>query len=706
MQSSLVFVMKKHSYKVIAVVVIILLAAIGALQGVIIAKENKAQDLFNSPSWAVDIEKIASAAYDEEENYAGFSSYVDIDEVFKTDLISTYAFSKLLHCVGEEISKLKRDRISSFCLNNIENYMEESPESFTLNKDGLCCEEEWIYINLSLMNKKDINLIKDQIYWKVNRLYKKGEQILAVTDKKEATSKNIAPVLYTYKIFHLLDQFPNNMNEDKLYFLRLFSDNKFFSSLFSEGDSDTTGLVIIQCLEELSVSRNAVSNHTLNSRREWFNKQLDYIEHNIKNPTFAGITMFEVSKIAPFLNEKIVLEDNFVKRICNNELYKGGWATVPGFAICSPIATYSIVCLLEETGNLDRRNNKKAENLLKSIKKLERDNGFSKPYGLIIDPESTYYGLKIWEEIPFPINREKVLSYLSDTALFYIRDISGIIDQLHSLEGEKYSEELEKESGDLAGNALNDTKGLYYTKRSMDLLEDHSLDSKIKTALSKLVNSELFGIGVSFLPPNRLILHEFFCMFELTNEECLTVMDKFQSLGSQYGFGKPFNRYEFYQKYWGEYESSYNILDALPPDRLETPDISYLVSILKQCQDTYNNERTNGIIKFHPGYIVTMERLKKHGGMNIYLKKLVSFRSIIFGGYRRTNKVWLPDMDDTYFAVHTFSILNIHYGRKTIKKFLSFTILHSGGFTFAPFSNMKGDLRSTAEGLELWDLHP
>ncbi len=693
--------MKKHLYKVIAIVVIILLVVISTLQGVIIAKENRARDLFNDHCWIANTEKIASAAYDEEEDYAGFSGYIDTEKVFKIDLISTYAFSKLLHCIGEEISKLKRDRISSFCLNNIKNYIEESSESFPLNKDGLCCEEEWIYINLSLMNKKDINLIKNQIYWRVNRLYKKRKQILAATDKKEVTSNDIVPILYAYKIFRLLGQFPNNMNKDKLYFLRLFSDNKFFSSLFSGGGSDTTGLVIIQCLEELSVSRNAVSNHTLNSRRKWFNEQLDYIEHNIQNPTFAGITIFEMSKIAPFLNEKIVLEDNFVKRICNNELYKGGWATVPSFTVCSPIATYSIICLLKETGNLDKRNNKKAENLLKSIKKLERDNGFSKPYGLIIDPESTYYGLKIWKKIPFPINREKVLNYLSNTALFYIRDISGIIDQLHSLGSEKYSKELEKESKDLTGNALNDVKGLYYTKRSMDLLEDHSLDSKIKTVISKLADSKLFGIGVSFLPPDRLILHEFFCMFKLTNEECLLVMDKFQSLGSQYGL---FNRYEFYQKYWGKYESSYNILDILPPDRLETPDIYYIVSILKQCQDTYNNEKTNGIIEFHPGYIATMERLKKHGGIDIYLKRLVSFRSIIFGGYRCTNKIWLPDMDDTYFAVHTFSILNTHYGRKTIKKFLSFTILHSGGFTFAPFSNMKGDLRSTAEGLELWNL--
>lgn len=698
--------MKKHLYKVIAVVIIILLVAIGAFQSVIIAKENKAQDLFRSPSWAADTKKVVYAAYDEEKNYAGFSGYVDINEVFKIDLISTYAFSKLLHCIGKEISKFKRDRISSFCLNNIENYIEQSPESFVLNKDGFCCEEEWIYVNLSLMDKKDVNLVKDQIYWRVNRLYKKKKQILSATDKRKVISKNIVPILYIYKIFHLLEQFPNDINEDKLYFLRLFNDDRFFSSPFSEENPDTTGFVIIQCLEELSVSQNAAPNHTLRLRKKWFNEQLDYIEHNMKNPTFAGIAMFEASKTAPFFNEKIILEDSFVKRICDNELYKGGWATLPSFAVCSPIATYSIVCLLKETGNLDRRNSKKAENLLKSIKKLERDNGFSKPYGLIIDLESTYYGLKIWKKMPFPINRKKILNYLRDTAIFYIRNINGITDQLHSLEGKKYSEELEKESEDLVGNALNNIKGLYYTKRSMDLLEDHSLDSEIKTSLSKLVNSEPFGIGVSFLPPNRLILHEFFCMFELTDDECLTVMDKFQSLGSQYDFNKPFSRYEFYKKYWGKYESRYNILDALPPDRLETPDIFYLLSILKQCQNVYNNERNNGIIKFYPGYITTMERLKKHGGINIYLKKLASLRSIIFGGYRRTNKIWISDMDDTYLAVHIFSILNTHYRRKTIKKFLSFTILHSGGFTFAPFSNIKGDLRSTAEGLELWDLHP
>jgi len=691
----------KKFYKIIAIVVVILLGVFSALQGSIIVKENEGQEVLNSTSWRAATKKMAYAAYDEGENYAGFSGYVDIDEVFKTDLISTYAFSKLLYCTGEEINKPEKDRISTFCLNNIKNYLNNPAENSVLNKKEGCCKEEWIYTNLSLMNKKDIGLVKDQIYQKVNLLYEKRKQALAATDKNDTVYKSIVPILYAYKTFHLLGQFPNNMNEDKLYFLKLLNDDKFFHSPLSEEGPETIGFVIIQCLEELSVPQDAVSANILDSRKKWFNEQLNYIQHNIKNPIFAGIAMFEASKAAPFFNEKIALEDSFVRKICDNELYKGGWATVPGVAVCSPIATYSIICLLKETGNLNKRDREKAENLLKSIKKLERDNGFSRPYGLDIDIVSTYYGLKVWKEIPFTINTEKILNYLTDNCVSYIKEINNITYKLKEMEHEKFSEELEEKAEGLTAKALYDTKELYYIKQSMNLLGDHSFDNKIKIAVSALAKPEPFSMGDSELPPNRLTLSEFFCMFKLANEDCFTVMGKFQSLGSLYDFSKPCSRYEFYKKYWGKQISRYNVLDALPPDRLEIPDIYYLVSILSKCQEAYHNERASGIIKFHSFYISTMERLKEYGGIDIYQKKVASLRSIIFGGYKRTNEVRIPDMDDTYFAVQTLSMLNVSFSKRDIKKFLLLSVSHYGGFTVVPYSKMKGDLKSTAEGLEL-----
>ncbi len=657
----------------------------------ILAREHTAQELLYSPSWAVGTKKIILSSYMEGENYAGFGSYVNIRDIDKPDLSTTYYFIRILNILGKEPSNIDAKQISLKCLYNLE-FLTENPKYKIEEIDKtVCCKEEYIYENLYLLNVEDLDKVRPKILPLLNNLYE-NERKYAFSSSEGNLQSHLIRLLYIYKSFKILGASPKEIDQDRNNAINLLHNNALFCDI-SNKPGCSIGFAVVDLLEELMISPENIPQELLSLRKKWFEKQINYIR-NIDNPVSLSIATKEMLKTAAFLGVKIRIGKNFLQKILTSENYNGGWGVFGNQEIISPSLTYDVIWILRNTGNLKILSKEDINKLIYYIERLKVKGGFAKPYSVVIDPIGTYYGIKACKLMNIEFNESKTDNYLRNQVLVYAKEIGYDINKLKSMNQEKDRESTKT----LAYKILSESYFLLYAKRSLNLINDYEFDGKIDETVKEIARSPKFSESVSMLPANEETLRGFYSLIVLSPKNCLKIIEQFNLLGSM--SDAPLKK-EFYMKHWGKCATEYIALDAFPPDLSNTKEIFYITDIYRICKKAYSDNN----FTFYPGYITFNEHFELFNCKLTYRRRLLSLESRFYGGFRKTDTIKNPDMDDTYLGAEILNSTSglYSYDKKEIKKFILFTIAKTGGFSLFPslLRSNTPDFISTAEALML-----
>ncbi len=199
---------------IVALVAILLIVSVFYTD--ILMVQHMARELFSSPQWAAKTRKIILSAYMENEDYAGFGSYVNNEEINKPDLGTTFFFVRILRCLGIRENKADQNEISGLCLYNIEFLMNNPSYKIKEIDKTVCCKEKYIYQNLYMLNIKDLDKIREKLYEFSARLYENDRRNTFECTEKSSLQSNLIRMIYLYKSFKILGKFPDNIKKTEI----------------------------------------------------------------------------------------------------------------------------------------------------------------------------------------------------------------------------------------------------------------------------------------------------------------------------------------------------------------------------------------------------------------------------------------------------------------------------------------------------------